>query len=1255
MRWINATDLKNWALRRDCQEYLPLVIRRLIRATISKINYISFPAGDSIVYPGWDGRVASNEETEYIPKGLSVWEIGTNKNYRKKAEEDYQKRKQNLLGFNPSETTFIFVTTRIWREKDKWIQEKKKEKFWKDVKVYDARDLEEWLEQAPAVGAWLAKHMEKYPPKGVLSLEDWWDEWSQVTNPPLVPELVLAGRKEQVEEIKKWLNSYPSLLAVQAPTKDEAIAFLSAVILSLPENKKEYFLSRSVVISDQEAFRHITTTCKNGLLLLPEFEEIEIVASQHNHHVFIPLGPDNTVTKDKITLPCLDQEKFVSALINMGISKEDAEKYSKDTARSLTVLRRRLSPIVKQPEWAKPDKVDEILPALLVGKWDESKQGDREIISEIARVSYNNFIRSLRKWLYQPDSPVLKIGEIWRLTSPLDAFFALSRFLTRDDFEKLKEISLKVLKETEPSLDLEPEKRWMASVYGKETKYSRTLREGIVQTLILIGVFGDRMDLDLSCTPQVWVDSVIWELLDKADWKLWYSLFDVLPLVAEASPSSFLDAVEDSLSQETPPIMGMFSETEDILTSHSAHPSLLWALEGLAWDPSLLGRVTLILGKLARLDPGGKLANRPINSLRSIFLLWLPHTFATLKQRLEILDMLIEREPEIGWDLLISLMPRSHDSCFPTYKPRWRQFSENTSKKVTIREYIESTRAIIDKILVNVGKDGQKWAKVMEYLSDLPPQEREKVFKKLSMSVNFIENGRIELWDKLREILSNHRSFPDAEWSLPEEELNQIELIYNKLEPDDKTKRFQWLFDDYWPKLPEGKEEDYKEFKLIVTQRRIEAIQSIKVDLGIDGLIKFAVQTKNPQIVGITTAELPLMSDEEEILFSLLNSEDKKKVTFIQGYIWVKSFKNGEVWIEKLVNMALSQRWPFEKVVNLFLALPQNRKVWNLLEKFDPQVQKEYWEKVQVRLSDLPVEDKVYALEKLIDAKRYFTALNTAAMFARELPPKLIVKLLAKGALGKSIDDFHIVAHWDIEELFKAIDQSEVVKEDEIAKLEWLYLPILASGGSKRPPKMLHQELSKNPEFFAEVIKWVYEAKREDSDKEDLPQELKEQRAQFAWKLLHTWKTVPGSDNSGKIDYQKLKSWVNKARELCKKLDRIEVCDNHIGQVLAYALPDKNGNWPPEEVCKILEEVKSKELDNGFIGEVVYNKRGVITKSPFEGGAQERALAKQYQEYADKWAIQFPRASAILRKIAKSYENEAKREDTEAKRRDIEW
>jgi hypothetical protein len=61
-----------------------------------------------------------------------------------------------------------------------------------------------------------------------------------------------------------------------------------------------------------------------------------------------------------------------------------------------------------------------------------------------------------------------------------------------------------------------------------------------------------------------------------------------------------------------------FSETKHFLTTSRRHSGLLWVLEVLAWDSMHLPRVAHILARLAVIDPGGRLANRPTKSLLSI-------------------------------------------------------------------------------------------------------------------------------------------------------------------------------------------------------------------------------------------------------------------------------------------------------------------------------------------------------------------------------------------------------------------------------------------------------------------------------------------------------------------------------------------------------------------------------------------------------------------------------------------------------------
>ncbi|MEN6291876.1 MAG: hypothetical protein ABFD07_07680, partial [Methanobacterium sp.] len=143
--------------------------------------------------------------------------------------------------------------------------------------------------------------------------------------------------------------------------------------------------------------------------------------------------------------------------------------------------------------------------------------------------------------------------------------------------------------------------------------------------------------------------------------------------------------------------------------------------------------------------------NRPKNSLREIFLLWYPQTYASLEKRLKVLDVLIERFPEVGWNLLIDLMPKNHDISNPTSKTIWREFSEIKTQD-NMSEHYTSVKEVINRLLTHVGYDGQHWVKILENFPELPVDERNRIIEKLSSDADKISVNRYELWSKLREL-----------------------------------------------------------------------------------------------------------------------------------------------------------------------------------------------------------------------------------------------------------------------------------------------------------------------------------------------------------------------------------------------------------------------------------------------------------------------------------------------------------------------
>lgn len=103
MELITYDDLNRWADTIESETLLPRLIALLIYETAPLSTKIDMPWGSATRLGGYDGKVICEEGTHFVCEGNSVWELGTNNNCKKKADDDYHKRKSNPLGIDPSE------------------------------------------------------------------------------------------------------------------------------------------------------------------------------------------------------------------------------------------------------------------------------------------------------------------------------------------------------------------------------------------------------------------------------------------------------------------------------------------------------------------------------------------------------------------------------------------------------------------------------------------------------------------------------------------------------------------------------------------------------------------------------------------------------------------------------------------------------------------------------------------------------------------------------------------------------------------------------------------------------------------------------------------------------------------------------------------------------------------------------------------------------------------------------------------------
>ena len=1245
MGLINGSDLNLWAGSRRCQEDMPRLVRRLIRETVGRPARVEFRSGEGVQLPGWDGIVETPEGNTYVPRGASFWEIGTGASPRAKAEDDYKKRTTDPVGADPRSATFVFVTPRRWVGKNKWADEKKKQGDWADIRVYDADDFEQWLEIAPSTAAWLGTYVGKLP-RGVRSLEAFWAEFSLATNPELSPAVPVAGREESVKRLHEWLRSGSGVLRVRGESTAEVMAFISAVVAQLQEEDLVQRVARCLIVDDIAVARELISA-RNPLTLIWNISETDAVtaAIERGHSVIIPEG--RTVLplpKEGIDLPRLSYEGLIQALSLCGLKEERAREVVRATGGHIQPLRRRLArvPNLARPQWALPEHASELLRLLFAGSWDEREGGDHRIVESLALVPWEAITKTAAAHVQVDDAPLRYCGGVWQFVSPFDAWYLLGGYVGLEGLTRFVDIALEVLSQESNKLAHPPDRRWMT--FDPAFPHSHALREGFAQTIALLGVLGEQGIV--ANRAQDAAKRIVTKLLDDgAGWQRWYSLAGLLPYLAEAAPDEFLGALDNFLTRDEASVHQLFVE-EGPLGGDSPHTHILWALERLAWLPRYLGQVSVILGRLAALDPGGKLANRPVKSLAEIFVLWHPNTGANLDERLQAIDLLLDREPQVGWDLLLALLPQFHSVVMPTSAPEWREYP--ASSPVTAGEYFRGIQSVIERALRATGQDASRISTLIQQCGYWPPESRVALSAKIrSFCSNHDDvSDRMKLWEALREFVNMHRAFANAEWALPDSEVKKLEELLPLVEPTDSFTKSKWLFDDWYPRLS-GAGVDVAEGQKQIDRHRMEAVREVLAQQGIGGLLALARAAKYPDLVGqATSGQSPSDSAEREILISTLGSSENCVRIFGIGYVNDRYRRMGDGWAEKVLPLIDGDG---RALATFFFALPASRLIWDRVASAGPEVERLYWKEVGPYLGKSEqLADVQFAIEHLYAAQRMEFVLHAAWMNAERLPGRDLVRALdsAMEALAEKRMDLTQDVAYSTTQILSSLPTKPDVTEETLARLEWAFLPLLRHGpfsGSL----VLHRRLGQDASFFAEVIGLVYRPKSKASDdSKDVPEPSEERRAKarLGYDLLSSWCLVPGTGGDGSFDGTALKDWIKQARERCKESGHEDIGDIHIGKILAHAPTGSDGVWPHEAVRSALEQVGRRNVETGF-STGVFNSRGVVRKNIGEGGAQERSLGERFRGHAAALDLKYPRTARLLRSIADQYDRMGHFED----------
>lgn len=890
------------------------------------------------------------------------------------------------------------------------------------------------------------------------------------------------------------------------------------------------------------------------------------------------------------------------------------------------------------PNWNQLSYASDLAIANLLGSWDENNETDREAVQIIADKDYGSWITSIREILQQPATPIsLKNGR-WRVTKRQALWEALGPRIFDDYLQRFKDCLVKVLSERDPQFDLPVEERYAASIHGKVLKYSPVLRQGLVETLALLGNKPAGLTNCSQNRPEAISVSSIRKIFSDADWVLWGSLNNLLPAFAEAAPDEFLNIVENALQQSPCPFDELFSQEGDVVFGGNYLTGLLWALETLAWEEQFLVRVCVILGELADHDPGGKWSNRPVNSLATILLPWLPQTIASSDKRKVALQTLRKEVPEVAWKLLLNLLPNQQQMSMGSHKPTWRNVIPDDWKEgVTRKKYWEQVSFCAELAVSMANDDIEKLNELVRHLDSLPHPSFNKLLEHLSSDVicSKPEEERLAIWAGLIEFAQRHRRFSGAKWALDSETVSKIEAVAEKLAPSNPLNLHRRLFSDREFDLYE-ENGNWKEQRRKLEERRQQAIRDILDYGGMDAVIGFTKSIESPSRVGHSLGAVTEEKDVDVfVLSSFLDTEDKKLAQFAGGFVWSREYHLGWAWVDELDRFGLSARQ-----IGQFLSyLPFTEEAWTRAAKWLGESEREYW--IRTAANPYSADGELgNAIDKLIEYGRPHAAINCINRMLHDKRPldktqcvKALLAAVSSDEPSYAMDTYHIV------EIIKALQNDPDTDPEDLFRVEWAYLPLLdrLHGAS---PKLLENRLASNPEFFCEVIRLIYRSKKTTKSPKE-PSEQAKALATNAWRLLNEWQTPPGTQPDGSFSQEQLKKWLEHTKKESADSGHLEVALTHIGQVLFYCPSDPEGLWIDRSAAEALNNKDAAEMRNGFSMEA-FNSRGVHTVDPT--GKPERELAEEYRQKAeDVENAGFQRFAVTLKNLAESYDRDAGR------------
>lgn len=1202
---IRAGDLVRWADTAEARTRLAVLLRILIHSTGRGLLQVDFPGGDEAERPGWDGWLEAAEGTAWIPVGTSGWEFGVGSDCRRKAEKDFKKRTEKTTAEQRQSVTYVFVTLRRWLTKNAWADEKKREQLWRDVRVYDASDLEQWLEQSLPGQLWLAELWQR-PTKGVRTLAQCRHEWAAMTKPAMSDCFFDDRVTLHHADLLLWLQDETAdqPFVIETENIEVGLAFLACVVTQTTNSSVQ---DRLMVFDTSEALTSLGRGHADFVAVVHSPDMISAWQGLRNSMRCIVIQRRGGMFRADVLLQDWTAPELRAGLTDMGFSEEDASLLIRQAGGSLTVLWRRLSGTggLQPPAWMTSAPPEVLFGMAALGVWE--RQVDRCLLARMTGLEQETTLeRYWHQLLTQDEPPVWESLDCRGMVSKCEMLSWAAPHVIAEDVHRVLTVTEAVLLENRPLKLKWKDDEGSHELEGTRT-YSVTVRQSLAETLVWLSIYGEEVFRFQRPTPvRRKVDAVVGRILDMASEEAWERDSISMPLIAEAAPEVFLDRIEWGAQQRSA-ASGVFGRDVRL--------QLVNALACMAWTSDAFPRAVYGLAALV----GTRWDGEAFRALAAVFCPEHPQTWASAARRLHVLDELRKRQDAVEWRLCLQgfhLNADHRDKPCPVFRREKRVAAEDEAYKVALRKRAISRGDENPLILGDL----------LERLRLMSPEEEARVFRQMQQCspTEFGKTQRVKLRNVLRRRVLYRKDLSADRRKIGWDFYEAIPVI-------DVWEPYLWLFeDDQERRVTEEREGlpfSESDQRLLDKQaERRKAVQQVLQQEGLAGVETLIRRAASPEQVGKTL--VPCSCTLEWLTQLMQREHDTPQGQRAMQALWESLSVRNQIAFFKALQERMGDAWP--QVVALMPPLPA---LWQAVAK-NPAVAEAYWRQV-----DLTTVEEITLLPwipQLVGAGRAWDAflkLQPCWVAVSDNDALLMLQCieLPLNIFGRSwVDDVIVRA-------VQRIDQSPLIPVQEKVRIEWRHL-VAVEEFNPDPYDIpyLSQQIEANPALLWNILKKL-DVMWAEGDRSD----FKARECERAWSFLGAIRRTPGCDAPKPERAARLSAWIRAFLAMVKTRGEKERGRRCVGALLGRSAPE--GGWPAEWIADVVTKLKSQTMAQAMA-------ENRCTYWRWTGIPQEEALA-QCRQWKDQLAVTHPYVvAAVLEPLERLLEERNQREEDNRQR-----